>query len=373
VLRRRGRRPAGRRAGLARQHGRAPQRDRLEGGYAGLVLDLRGERALPAPRRAPARRGRLLLFLLVLDLRLVVHSGLVEVPAEGQVAQLGQPLRDAVDGRRRHHQDAEDRQQGEQRYRDPVRHGVREQPTRQPAEQATGLAGQVEVGGLVGGDVQDPGGADEQRRPADHPAPRMRLLGRRAHQPYRADQQQHRQRIPDGAHEQPGEQRDVPAERPARAEPHGDGQQQRHPQYQQPGAVAAVLGVEVARVGGPPSRGADQPADPVRQTHPEQDDQPAEHVQGAADGRGPAGACVPAAGDGRSPASARLRGATRHAVTVTAGKDDPSEARRRGRPEPRPERVRGRRGAAGIRAGRSLGEPARQPPSRRAIVCRMSA
>src|SRR5215469_5775530 len=63
-----------------------------------------GEGTLPAAGRAAARWGRdLLLVLLVLD-RLVVHRGPFGVPADREVAQRGQALRDTVDRRRGHHE-----------------------------------------------------------------------------------------------------------------------------------------------------------------------------------------------------------------------------------------------------------------------------
>ena len=176
------------------------------------------------------------------------------------------------------------------------------------------------------GQVQQSAHPDEQGAPADHPPAAVRLVSRGPHQLDRTDQQQDRQGQREVAEEQPQYQRDVTAERTARVEPHRRREQQGEGEYEQAGTVPAVFGLQLPGVGGAPPGGADQPADPVGQAHPQQPEQAAQHIERTGHPGGTRGKPAP---PGRTSTPARLRGAARHAVTVTARSAQVRKARRR--------------------------------------------
>jgi len=69
-----------------------------------------------------------------------------------------------------------------------------------------------------------------------------------------------------------------------------------------------------------------QPADPVGEAHPQQPEQAAQDIERSGH---PGGTCGQPAPPGRTSTPARLRGAARHAVTVTASPVQVRKARRR--------------------------------------------
>ena len=206
-------------------------------------------------------------------------------PAQGLVAQRGQLDRDLVDGRRGDDEDAEGRQQRQQRHDDVRRlHQVEQQARGDVADRAPGL---LEVGGVTEdglrvavGDVHDAEQAEGEGDPADDLAPGRAVALGVAH------------RAPPGVHE---EERHEPADLADRAggdragdvhdaagqlPPHGRGGDRREPEEEEAGTVATVLGVEVA--GRLPDRPGDR-ADGVGDAQPDGGDPPPERAEGPRD------------------------------------------------------------------------------------------
>ena len=170
------------------------------------------------------------------------------------------------------------------------------------------------------------------RRPADQAAAAvLRVAPGVAHQPARADQQQHRQRDRDRAEEEPDGVGQPRADRPGAGEPDRHRAEDGQAEQQQAGAVAAVLRVQLPGGGGLPADGPDPPADAVRQAHPQRADGAADVRRRGGPGRGPSprrrpggllrrltGTTVRGTARRRAASPARLRGTARHRVTVTA-------------------------------------------------------
>ncbi len=183
--------------------------------------------------------------------RLAVVVGLDRSAAEHPVAEGAEALGQAVEGRRGDDEEAEESKEKQQRHHDVRRPQQVEQQRRDhEADRATTVAqrrGVTQDGlGAAVGDVHDAEHAEGQRRPADDLATGGTVADGVAHD------------APAGEHDH---QRHEPADLADRAgddvahqlhhaaghlEPHGRGHDDRDAEEEQAGAVATVVGVELA-------------------------------------------------------------------------------------------------------------------------------
>ena len=220
-----------------------------------LGVDLLGRTA------AAAALGRGVLVERVLVVGLVAHDPLGE---------LAHARRDLVDGRGGDHEHPEDRDQEQQRDHDVRRlEQVEQELGDHEPDGATGLLQRTGVaelgGGRAVGDVHDAEHAEHQRAPADHlAAGRAVAVGVAQVAPGDEDEQQGdepREQADRPGHDGAGEVADAPGELP----PHGGGDHDGQAEQEQAGAVATVLGLEVA---GGVADAAHSPADGVGEAQP---------------------------------------------------------------------------------------------------------